>query len=141
MNPPDENPCACGAGPAKGRLVVLKAVPPASLGVLIAFFPKCPVCWAVYMSMFSSVGLANVPYTRWLFPLLLAILTLHLVMLLRNAPKAGWMPFLLSFAGSVTVVWSRALAGTGAWVLLTGMTLIVVGSVINGRTNRLISKW
>jgi hypothetical protein len=44
--------------------VVEKASRPmltAVLSLLIAFFPKCPVCWATYMSMFGSVWLARTP--------------------------------------------------------------------------------
>ena len=30
--------------------------------LLIAVFPKCPICWAAYAGMFGSLGLANISY-------------------------------------------------------------------------------
>ncbi|MFN0215142.1 MAG: hypothetical protein ACKVT2_12875, partial [Saprospiraceae bacterium] len=66
-----------------------RSAPSILLGFLVAFFPKCPICWAAYMSMFGSFGLARTPYMGWLFPVLICFLGLHLLLLLKKAPQKG----------------------------------------------------
>jgi protein SCO1/2 len=51
--------------------MVRKSTPPifATLASLaFAFFPKCPVCWAAYLSLFGIVALEQIPYAPWLLP-------------------------------------------------------------------------
>jgi len=107
------------------------ALPSMLLGVLIAFFPKCPVCWAVYMSMFGSLGLAKLPYMRWLLPVLLVFLALHLFLLYRKAAQRGYLPFATSLAGAVLIVAGRFFLPTEQWLLFTGMGLLIAGSLLN----------
>src|SRR5689334_21618698 len=80
--------CACHKEAAKKHsgattkgLKIASIVPSVATSVFIAFFPKCPVCWGVYMSMFSGIGLARLPYMKWLLPVLLVFLGLHLYLL------------------------------------------------------------
>lgn len=108
-----------------------KAMPSVLLSVLIAFFPKCPICWAVYMSMFSGWGLVRLPYMGWLFPLLLMVLSIHLIMLFRRSSSQGYLPFLLSLVGTVFIVGSRNLFPTEPLLPLIGMGLISAGSFAN----------
>ena len=108
-----------------------KTVPSILLSVLIAFFPKCPVCWAVYMSMFGSLGLAQLPYMGWLLPVLLAFLGLHLFMLYRKAGQNGYLPFLLSLAGASAMLLGRIFFPSEKWLLLTAMSFIISGSLLN----------
>lgn len=124
--------CPCLSGAAKGKAVALKVVPSASLSVLIAFFPKCPMCWAVYMSMFGSLGLAKLPYVPWLLPLLLACMALHLFMLWRKIPNVGWWPLVLSVAGFAAIISVRMADAPCTAVLVVGMSFIVGGSLLNG---------
>jgi hypothetical protein len=101
------------------------------LSILIAFFPKCPVCWATYMSMFGSVWLAQTPYVAWLFPVLLALSGLNLLLLLRGAPRKGYGPFLLSLAGIVVILGGRSLFPLERWLFLIGMSLMFLSSLLN----------
>lgn len=101
------------------------------LGILIAIFPKCPLCWAAYMSMLGGVGLANIPYMKWLYPLLIVFLGLHLLLLLRKAKKKGFGPFLLSLAGSLALLGGRGIVPAHEHVLMAGMLLILSGSLWN----------
>jgi mercuric ion transport protein len=103
----------------------------AFLGLLIAFFPKCPICWAAYMSMFGSVGLANAPYMGWLFPVLLGFLGLHLVLLLKKAPQKGYGPFSLSLAGALLILLGRGFLSSAEWIPPAGMLFILSGSLWN----------
>jgi hypothetical protein len=101
------------------------------LSILIAFFPKCPVCWATYMSMFGSVWLADTPYAAWLFPVLLAVAGVNLLLLLKRAPKKGYSPFLLSLAGILVTLGVRNLFPMERWLLLLGMALMILSSLLN----------
>jgi len=41
--------------------------------IAFAFFPKCPICWAAYLSMFGVVGIEQVPYFPWIGSVLLVL--------------------------------------------------------------------
>ena len=120
--------------PASSMQVTRKsasAVPSVFLSILIAFFPKCPICWAAYMSMFGSIGLARLPYMGWLLPVLLFFLGLHLLLLYRKIPQRGYLPFLTSLCGAILVLTARYLLPDEKWLLFTGMGLVIAGSLLN----------
>jgi hypothetical protein len=107
------------------------ALPSMLLSIFIAFFPKCPVCWAVYMSMFGSIGLAKLPYMSWLLPVLLGFMGIHLFMLYRKVAQRGYLPFMVSLTGAVLLLTGRFYFPFDKWILLTGMGLIISGSLLN----------
>lgn len=121
--------------PADTPLVKIKkttrSLPSVLMSILIAFFPKCPMCWAVYMSMFGSLGLARLPYLPWLLPVLLLFLAVHLFMLFRKAPQRGYLPFIISLAGALVILFCRSFFPQEKWLLITGMALIISGSLLN----------
>jgi len=121
---------AKGAGVERASRPMLTAL----LSILIAFFPKCPVCWATYMSMFGSVWLARTPYVAWLYPVLLGLSALNLLLLLKRAPKNGYGPFLLSLAGIAVILGGRSLFPQERWILFCGMALMVSMSLVNSFT-------
>jgi mercuric ion transport protein len=86
------------------------------LNLLIAFFPKCPMCWSAYMSLFGGVGLAHLPYMGWLFYVFLGLLGMHLFMLFRWGPQRGYMPFALCLGGSLVILCVRLIA-VEPWLL------------------------
>lgn len=109
-----------------------KTLPSTLLSILIAFFPKCPLCWAAYMSMFGFLGLSRLPYLSWLLPVLLAFLAFHLFVLWRKASRSGYyLPLLLSIAGALFILCGRTWLPGEKWVLVTGMTGIIAGSLFN----------
>lgn len=109
-----------------------RSLPSIATSILIAFFPKCPMCWAVYMSMFGSLGLAPLPYLPWLLPVLLVCLALHLFMLLRKAIQRHYFfPFWISLAGAIVIMAGRTFLPQEKWLLFTGMAFIISGSLLN----------
>ena len=62
--------------------------------LLIAVFPKCPICWAAYMSALGIAGIMHIPYSPWLIPLfVLGIgINLWLLYVARNK-RNGLKPF------------------------------------------------
>jgi len=105
------------------------------LSIIIAFFPKCPFCWAIYMSMFGCVGIAKLPYMKWLLPVLLVFLALHLFMLYRKAARIGYIPFGISVFGAAVILFTRTFFPYEDWLLIIGMLCIISGSLLNSFTN------
>lgn len=112
-----------------------RMLPSVLMSILIAFFPKCPFCWAIYMSMFGSIGLARLPYMPWLFPVLMAFLAFHLLMLWRKTPQKGYLPFLISLAGAAVILSGKVFFPLAQWLSVAGMVLIISGSLFNNFSN------
>lgn len=95
----------------------------------LALFPKCPLCWAAYLSLFGIAGLETIPYSPWLQPVLAILLLLNLTSIWFRARGTGRMlPFYLVTAGAFVVVASKVFAGPAALGFL-GVFLTLVGSV------------
>lgn len=101
------------------------------LSFLIAFFPKCPMCLAAYLSMFGSVSMAQAKYMSWLYPVLVCFLGLHLFLIYRKASQRGYGPFFLSAAGAAFILSGRILFPLNNWILMSGMFCILTGSLWN----------
>ncbi|HEV2841953.1 MAG TPA: hypothetical protein VGW39_11550 [Chthoniobacterales bacterium] len=116
-------------------------MPPVALGIIVAFFPKCTVCWAAYLSVFGILGAAWIPYLGWLYPLLAATLGIHLLWALRRAPQTGYGPFALGMGGALIVLAGRHFAPFAEWILIPGILLIAAGSLWESLSvNRLHSR-
>lgn len=108
----------------------------ASLGV--AFFPKCPVCWAAYLSVFGIAGLERIAYVRWLQPVLALVMLTNLATVWSRSRATGRLSGLyLVSAGAFAILASKT---TLAWdsAALCGVTLTLAGSVVSalGTANR-----
>ncbi len=98
--------------------------------LLIAFFPKCPFCWAAYLSMFGFAGLQSIPYTPWLLPVFIALGAVNLFALYRRGRRIkNLMPFSLGAIGFVLVLIGLRFSITT--LSYTGLALIVAGSLLN----------
>ena len=101
----------------------------ASVG--LAFFPKCPICWAAYMSVFGIVGLDRIPYSPWLQPLLAAVMLINLGSVWFRARSTGRMlAFYLASAGAVVLMSSKFVPGFGKTALV-GVGLTLAGSLLS----------
>ncbi|ALI97723.1 hypothetical protein DC20_00350 [Rufibacter tibetensis] len=77
---------------------VINVVPP----IVIAFFPKCPACWAAYLSVFGIASLKSIPYSPWLLPIFGIITGVNLYALFVGAKKRnGLVPFYISLLGAI----------------------------------------
>lgn len=104
----------------------------------LALFPKCPLCWAAYLSVFGIAGLGSIPYSPWLVPVLALLMLFNLTSIWLRARSTGRiMPFYLVSAGVAAILASRVFAGfEGAAIL--GIAFTLVGSVWSaiGTANR-----
>ena len=108
----------------------------ASLGV--AFFPKCPVCWAAYLSVFGIAGLERIEYAPWLQPILAIVVLINLVTVWLRSRATGRLSGLyLVGAGALAILASKT---TLAWdsAAACGVALTLAGSVMSalGAANR-----
>ena len=95
----------------------------------LALFPKCPLCWAAYLSLFGIAGLETIPYSPWLQPVLAILLLANLTSIWFRARGTGrMMPFYLVTAGALAIVASKVFAGSVAAGFL-GVFLTLVGSI------------
>ena len=95
----------------------------------------CPLCWAGYAALLSSLGLGFLASARYLFPLTIVLLGIALAGLAIQARRQGLMPIILASVASVAIV-------TGKFVLdlsgatYAGVALLLLASalsVIRGR--------
>lgn len=100
----------------------------AALG--LALFPKCPLCWAGYMSLFGIAGLEGIPYSPWLQPLLAVVIAINLASVWLRARATGrMMGFMLVSAGALTIVLSKVSGMQKA--AIGGVLLTLVGSFVS----------
>jgi protein SCO1 len=100
----------------------------AALG--LALFPKCPLCWAGYMSFFGVAGLEGIPYSPWLPPVLAIMIAINLASVWLRARVTGRISgFLLVSAGALMIVLSKATAFDKA--AIGGVLLTMAGSFVS----------
>ena len=109
----------------------VRATASPALGLMVAFFPKCPMCWASYMSVLGVAGAEAVPYSPWWLPVIFGLLSANLWFQFRSAPRRnGFAPFILSLVGSVTLLLSAPAVGFPRGLLFPGFGLLVAGSLL-----------
>jgi mercuric ion transport protein len=134
----ESNHCCCQSNVSPKKPIpealarkTVKSAGSVGLSILIAFFPKCPLCLAAYLSMFGSIGLARSPIMAWLFPLLISILAIHLFFLFKKTTQKGYGPFVLSLLGAFCILVGRSFLPQHPFILWAGMALIFSGSLWN----------
>ena len=111
------------------RLRVASPVFGTAVALGLALFPKCPFCWAAYLSLFGIAGLETIPYSPWLQPLLAILLLSNLASIWFRARTTGRMlPFYLVTAGALTIIASKTLSAPTAMSFL-GVLLTLIGSL------------
>jgi protein SCO1/2 len=116
-------------------------LPPASrkmalpmLGTLaslaFAFFPKCAVCWAAYLSMFGIAGLSQLTYSPWLKPAFAALMLLNVASVwLRSRATHRMTGFYLVIAGALALLSTLQFGWKSAAV--AGVALTMAGSLVS----------
>lgn len=108
------------------------------MAVLIAFFPKCPLCWAAYMSLLGSWGIQTIPYKPWLLPVLCVLLVINIISLYLTGKKHHYWPLALSVAGALIVIGNRYYFHSEQ-LMYTGAALLIISSLWNTLPIRIIN--
>jgi len=99
--------------------------------IALALFPKCPVCWAVYLSAFGISGIQSIPYSPWLIPWLIVAISANLIIIYRKARfRNGLIPFWISLAGGILVIGPGYLF-SNITSAMSGVSLIMVSAILN----------
>lgn len=102
--------------------------------VLVAFFPKCPFCWAAYLSALGISGMRTIPYSPWMAPLIMLVMMLNLAILYRKSKaRNGLIPFWISLTGALLVGSGYLLAIK--FITIPGIMLIFIGAILNSLTS------
>jgi protein SCO1/2 len=110
---------------------VLQTVLSVFLFLAVAFFPKCPACWAAYLSALGISGLTAMSLQPWMIPLIFVGMGVNLFLLWCGCRKRnGLIPFQLSATGMLLIIlsgiWWHWKGGTVA-----GLVLVLLGSALN----------
>ena len=117
------------SNPAPSRFRAASPVFGTAVALGLALFPKCPFCWAAYLSLFGIAGLESIPYSPWLQPVLAILLLSNLTSVWFRARATGRMiPFYLVTAGALTIIASKVFRGPEAASFI-GVFLTLIGSV------------
>ena len=104
----------------------------ASLGV--AFFPKCPICWATYMSAFGISSLVPIPYSPRLQTVLFGVMAINLAAVgWRGRLTKRMTGFALVAAGALAVVATK-LGVMPEQASFLGVALTMAGSFASARS-------
>jgi hypothetical protein len=94
----------------------------------LAFLPKCPICWATYLSACGLAGLELVVRLPWIQPLLITALLVNVVSAgLRARATGRWTGACLVGAGALATIGSLFGAPVGGW----GLVLTLAGSLLS----------
>ncbi|HSE32179.1 MAG TPA: SCO family protein [Pyrinomonadaceae bacterium] len=111
------------------RNAVLSPVFGMVIALALALFPKCPLCWAAYLSLFGIAGLESIPYSPWLMPVLALLLLFNVTSVWFRARSTGRMfPFYLVLLGAVALITTKVFVGL-APVAIAGVVLTLIGSL------------
>jgi protein SCO1 len=98
---------------------------------LVLFLPKCPLCFAAYLSLLGVTGMQLLPYTRYLFPLIVLAIGINLYAIFRAARgRNGLLPFFLCASGALLVVLFGHFAPS-RYGTFSGLVLLFSGSILN----------
>lgn len=99
-------------------------------GFLIAIFPKCPVCWATYMSIFGIASSSSIPYEKNIlyFIVLIAFANLGFTFYKIKATK-NFTPIFLQIIGYIIILLNRNYFDS-QYLIVCGIGLLFLSSLI-----------
>ena len=100
------------------------------LALGIAFFPKCPLCWAAYLSSLGLYKFSSLTYKPWMLPVFIGFLFLNILSLYLTRKRHAAGPLLLSLAGSLIIVLNRLKYHDNS-LIYWGSGLMLIGALWN----------
>lgn len=129
---PATDPAGCAACHVSPRpLGLVPRVAGLLPAIAIALLPKCPLCWATYMSALGIAGMSGLPRSPWLLAALLGMMALNLIAISLRAPRPSRPGVLLLGAlGTLCVL----LAFVGDWRALAWLGVALIAAAALPRT-------
>jgi protein SCO1/2 len=107
-----------------------RSLPGSLLAILIAISPKCPLCWAAYLSLLGLSGTVSLSLGSWMFAILVSLFLIHLIAIGRRAVRRHYfLPLLLSGGGFITMILGYFFEAPS--LHYPGMILVLCGSITN----------
>ena len=98
------------------------------LSLALVFSPKCPLCLAAYS---SAIGIVCIPAFKFVLPVLVIMLGIHLLVLFDQSKQVGYGPFLVSAGGVIVILVGRQYAPLTHWLMEVGIALMLGGTTWN----------
>lgn len=107
----------------------------AGLALLVALLPKCPFCWASYLSFMGLSAATWAPLHAALLPTLTVLFLVHVFALYKRSRRhENYLPVWCSALGFLGLVVSYQIELSG--VRVVALLLILAGSMIDGLRSR-----
>ncbi|WP_308992704.1 SCO family protein [Mariniflexile litorale] len=108
--------------------------------ILIAFFPKCPLCWTAYLSVFGISGMSSIPYKPWILPILCVILFINLWFIWRRSNQTkSWIAFYLAIVGTIILILFGPIYMKKP-ILNIGLVLLITAALLNSIQINILEK-
>ena len=98
--------------------------------ILLAFFPKCPLCWAAYLSAFGISGISWLKYNPKYLAVLIVAMLLNVVIIYRQSRLNNYYSLILSLLGS-SLVLLATIFNLSMSLKISGITLVITSSLLN----------
>lgn len=97
MNIMCKEECSANKTSVKGKGLTLLT------SALLLFMPKCALCWAAYMSFFSSLGIV-IKYQPWFLPVMTVLFIVTLIkLLITSIRRKNFIAFGLALVAGVLI--------------------------------------
>lgn len=119
----------------KAREPLRRRLNPSALAALgLILVPKCPLCWAAYMSAASAMGIGSLSYKPWLLPAMVVLMGIPVVSMVYRR-RHGYGPALLALC-SATLVVAGKLSFDSAFLMYFGLLILIAATVWNALPRR-----
>jgi len=111
-----------------------------SLSVVLLFlFPKCPLCWAAYASLFSFIGFESISYnSNWSYVILALLLIGSFLLLRKHYFNKAWISIIFYGLGiSILLLTYYANLNQTYWLYII-LFLIVLSNLSKQTNNKLM---
>jgi protein SCO1/2 len=110
--------------------------------LVVAFFPKCPICWAAYLSAFGLSGISWLKYNPKFLFIIITIMIVNLgVLYYKSKITQSYISFVLSLVG-IFITLCSTIFPIIAFLKMIGLFLVIFSSaliVLPTKYNQLIT--